>query len=127
MALLEPISPLSSPHSFIILTCLVSERLTILTLFYTISIHINSAPTTYHSNSINRCENLSPLTLSRNSKKKPKYHLDMNKNMNLIHIFFSIYVSFTIFLAQSAPQNAIVSQVPGFNGTLPSKHYAGYS
>ncbi|KAI3667884.1 hypothetical protein L6452_42954 [Arctium lappa] len=80
---------------------------------------------------------LSPLLLSSlaliyfpflflENKKPPKYSLDMNKNINSIHIFFSIYVSFTIFLAQSAPQNAIISQVPGFNGTIPSKHYAGY-
>ncbi|KAI3829883.1 hypothetical protein L1987_04015 [Smallanthus sonchifolius] len=31
-----------------------------------------------------------------------------------------------IFFAHSAPENAIVSQHPGFDGALPSKHYAGY-
>ncbi|KAL7598892.1 hypothetical protein Lser_V15G26920 [Lactuca serriola] len=50
----------------------------------------------------------------------------MIKILESIHLFLLIYLSFTSFLAQSAPQNAIVSQVPGFNGILPSKHYAGY-
>lgn len=29
-------------------------------------------------------------------------------------------------LTQSAPENALISQIPGFTGTLPSKHYSGY-
>ncbi|MFS7903280.1 putative carboxypeptidase C [Helianthus anomalus] len=43
-------------------------------------------------------------------------------------IIFSICITFTFFffLAHSAPENAAVSQIPGFDGTLPSKHYAGY-
>ncbi|XP_076902395.1 serine carboxypeptidase 1-like [Bidens hawaiensis] len=41
-------------------------------------------------------------------------------------IIFLICISHTLFLAHSAPENAAVSQLPGFNGTLPSKHYAGY-
>ncbi|XP_076915996.1 serine carboxypeptidase 1-like [Bidens hawaiensis] len=41
-------------------------------------------------------------------------------------IIFLICMSLTIFLAHSAPENAAVIQIPGFNGTLPSKHYAGY-
>ncbi|KAJ0792423.1 putative carboxypeptidase C [Helianthus annuus] len=44
--------------------------------------------------------------------------------MNII--ILSICISLTIFLAHSAPENAAISQIPGFNGTLPSKHYAGY-
>ncbi|KAK9944566.1 hypothetical protein M0R45_010127 [Rubus argutus] len=27
---------------------------------------------------------------------------------------------------QSAPEAALITQIPGFNGTLPSKHYSGY-
>ncbi|KAI3829879.1 hypothetical protein L1987_04010 [Smallanthus sonchifolius] len=41
-------------------------------------------------------------------------------------IIFSICISLTVFLAHSAPENAAISQIPGFDGTLPSKHYAGY-
>lgn len=28
---------------------------------------------------------------------------------------------------QSAPEAALITQIPGFNGTLPSKHYSGYA
>ncbi|GMH20845.1 hypothetical protein Nepgr_022687 [Nepenthes gracilis] len=38
----------------------------------------------------------------------------------------SIFVSLSLVFSQSAPQTALVTQVPGFNGTLPSKQYAGY-
>uniref|UniRef100_A0A2P2LUU3 Carboxypeptidase n=1 Tax=Rhizophora mucronata TaxID=61149 RepID=A0A2P2LUU3_RHIMU len=31
-----------------------------------------------------------------------------------------------LLLAHSAPESAVVTQIPGFSGTLPSKHYAGY-
>ncbi|KAJ0792416.1 putative carboxypeptidase C [Helianthus annuus] len=43
-------------------------------------------------------------------------------------ITFSICITFTFlfFSAHSAPENAAISQIPGFDGTLPSKHYAGY-
>ncbi|KAI3682567.1 hypothetical protein L1987_82630 [Smallanthus sonchifolius] len=50
----------------------------------------------------------------------------MNKITNSFHLIFSICLSCTIFFAHSAPENAIVSQLPGFDGALPSKHYAGY-
>ncbi|CAH1417948.1 unnamed protein product [Lactuca virosa] len=50
----------------------------------------------------------------------------MIKVMNSIYLFLSIYLSFTNFLAQSAPENAIISSLPGFSGIIPSKHYAGY-
>lgn len=50
----------------------------------------------------------------------------MFKIMNSIHLILLICLSFTILLTQSAPQDAIVTHVPGFDGTLPSKHYAGY-
>lgn len=38
----------------------------------------------------------------------------------LLHIFLCFVPT------QSAPESATVTQIPGFNGTLPSKHYAGY-
>lgn len=38
----------------------------------------------------------------------------------LLHIFLRFVP------IQSAPESAIVTQIPGFSGTLPSKHYAGY-
>lgn len=28
--------------------------------------------------------------------------------------------------AQSAPDDALIAQIPGFSGTFPSKHYSGY-
>ncbi|GLT64798.1 hypothetical protein SLA2020_372680 [Shorea laevis] len=31
-----------------------------------------------------------------------------------------------LFLSQAAPESALVTGVPGFNGSFPSKHYAGY-
>ncbi|KAF7825886.1 serine carboxypeptidase-like 20 [Senna tora] len=40
----------------------------------------------------------------------------------LLHIIFLSYV----FIAHSAPESALVTHLPGFNGTIPSKHYAGY-
>ncbi|MED6157901.1 Serine carboxypeptidase-like 20 [Stylosanthes scabra] len=39
----------------------------------------------------------------------------------LFHVFLQINV-----LTQSAPTESLVNQVPGFDGKLPSKHYAGY-
>ncbi|KAJ8899307.1 hypothetical protein K2173_018281 [Erythroxylum novogranatense] len=32
----------------------------------------------------------------------------------------------SLLLAHSAPETALVTQIPGFSGTLPSKHYGGY-
>ncbi|CAI0559704.1 unnamed protein product [Linum tenue] len=37
-----------------------------------------------------------------------------------------ILLSFAVLVAHSAPQNALVSQLPGYSGSLPSKHYSGY-
>ncbi|KAA8543574.1 hypothetical protein F0562_021680 [Nyssa sinensis] len=42
---------------------------------------------------------------------------------------FQILISYIIFcfvLIHSAPQGALITQLPGFNGTFPSKHYSGY-
>ncbi|OAY32904.1 serine carboxypeptidase-like 20 [Manihot esculenta] len=44
-------------------------------------------------------------------------------------IFYSsvfYLLSSFVFLAYSAPQSALIKQIPGFSGTLPSKHYSGY-
>ncbi|PQM33512.1 serine carboxypeptidase-like 20 [Prunus yedoensis var. nudiflora] len=37
-----------------------------------------------------------------------------------------IYVFLSFLPTQSAPQSALITQIPGFSGTLPSKHYSGY-
>ncbi|KAK7256190.1 hypothetical protein RIF29_29628 [Crotalaria pallida] len=39
-------------------------------------------------------------------------------------VLFIISLSFV--LIHSAPESSLIKQVPGFNGTIPSKHYAGY-
>jgi hypothetical protein len=49
----------------------------------------------------------------------------MNKTVSTVClVLLQIYLS--IVLTISAPETAIVTHVPGFNGTIPSKHYAGY-
>lgn len=40
-------------------------------------------------------------------------------------VFVYIFLSFV--LTQSAPQTALVTEIPGFTGTLLSKHYSGYA
>ncbi|GMI70872.1 serine carboxypeptidase-like 20 [Hibiscus trionum] len=40
-----------------------------------------------------------------------------------IHLF--LFCSLVV-LTQSAPEGALVTQLPGFSGTFPSKHYSGY-
>ncbi|CAL1412332.1 unnamed protein product [Linum trigynum] len=37
-----------------------------------------------------------------------------------------ILLSFAVLVAHSAPENALVTQLPGFSGSFPSKHYSGY-
>lgn len=47
---------------------------------------------------------------------------------NSIFFILSVVTSFLSFvLIQAAPESALVTKVPGFSGTLPSKHYAGYA
>ncbi|GKV35921.1 hypothetical protein SLEP1_g44123 [Rubroshorea leprosula] len=41
-------------------------------------------------------------------------------------LFFSCILYGFLFLCQAAPESALVTQIPGFNGSFPSKHYAGY-
>ncbi|XP_057965173.1 serine carboxypeptidase-like 20 [Malania oleifera] len=43
----------------------------------------------------------------------------------LFHTLLLCFLSSPL-LAKSAPESALLSQLPGFNGTLPSKHYSGY-
>ncbi|XVF21277.1 hypothetical protein REPUB_Repub12eG0076500 [Reevesia pubescens] len=40
-------------------------------------------------------------------------------------VFFCLFFS-SLILTQSAPENALITQLPGFSGTFPSKHYSGY-
>lgn len=39
---------------------------------------------------------------------------------------FIVLAALSFAIVHSAPESAIVTKVPGFDGTLPSKHYAGY-
>ncbi|XP_010466954.1 PREDICTED: serine carboxypeptidase-like 21 isoform X1 [Camelina sativa] len=41
-------------------------------------------------------------------------------------IVASILLSFCFAITESAPESALITKLPGFNGTFPSKHYAGY-
>ncbi|XP_028798113.1 serine carboxypeptidase-like 20 [Neltuma alba] len=45
-------------------------------------------------------------------------------NCFIFSVLFHILLSSV--LTQSAPESALVTQLPGFNGIIPSKHYAGY-
>ncbi|CAH9093983.1 unnamed protein product [Cuscuta europaea] len=42
-------------------------------------------------------------------------------HLTIVGIFLTLFQ-----LIKSAPEGALVTQVPGFSGTFPSKHYAGY-
>lgn len=51
---------------------------------------------------------------------------------SLIITYRVVLVCFTwLFMSlgptQSAPESALITQIPGFSGTIPSKHYSGYS
>ncbi|EFH59863.1 hypothetical protein ARALYDRAFT_480041 [Arabidopsis lyrata subsp. lyrata] len=41
-------------------------------------------------------------------------------------IVASILLSLCFAITESAPKSALITELPGFNGTFPSKHYAGY-
>ncbi|WJX76049.1 Serine carboxypeptidase-like 20 [Trifolium repens] len=43
---------------------------------------------------------------------------------NLYLIF--LHISLTFVLTQSVPRKSLITKLPGFNGSLHSKHYAGY-
>ena len=53
---------------------------------------------------------------------------NFNHNLNLINgLLIVINVVFLFFIvSEAAPQSALISQLPGFSGTFPSKHYSGY-
>jgi hypothetical protein len=38
-----------------------------------------------------------------------------------------VYIFLSFVLTQSAPQTALVTEIPGFTGTLLSKHHSGYA
>ncbi|XP_077226861.1 serine carboxypeptidase 1-like [Tasmannia lanceolata] len=43
----------------------------------------------------------------------------------LCTLFFTLFL--TLFrISKAAPENALITHLPGFSGTLPSKHYSGY-
>ncbi|KAF5201880.1 Serine carboxypeptidase [Thalictrum thalictroides] len=45
-------------------------------------------------------------------------------NLFLLLVFFGLS-SFLLF-SEAAPENTLIKNLPGFNGTFPSKHYSGY-
>lgn len=50
------------------------------------------------------------------------YHYYLNHILiPILMVFFLCFI-----MTESAPQSSIVTQLPGFNGTFPSKHYSGY-
>ncbi|CAL0304580.1 unnamed protein product [Lupinus luteus] len=50
----------------------------------------------------------------------------MANTNTMVYFLVLLQISLSIVLTQSAPESSLVTQLPGFNGTLPSKHYAGY-
>ncbi|CAL0328184.1 unnamed protein product [Lupinus luteus] len=45
----------------------------------------------------------------------------------MVNFFLALLsISLSFVLTQSAPESSLITNLPGFNGTLPSKHYAGY-
>ncbi|KAE9617952.1 putative carboxypeptidase C [Lupinus albus] len=49
-----------------------------------------------------------------------------NTNTCLYLFLILLSISLNFVLTQSAPENSLITELPGFNGTFPSKHYAGY-
>ncbi|CAL0302829.1 unnamed protein product [Lupinus luteus] len=49
-----------------------------------------------------------------------------NTNTFLYLCLILLSISLNFVLTQSAPESSLIIQLPGFNGTFPSKHYAGY-
>ncbi|XP_010678976.2 serine carboxypeptidase-like 20 [Beta vulgaris subsp. vulgaris] len=49
-------------------------------------------------------------------------------NLNLIKapLMLMVVFLFCFIFTESAPQSSLVTQLPGFTGTFPSKHYSGY-
>ncbi|KAK9756278.1 hypothetical protein RND81_01G086400 [Saponaria officinalis] len=51
-----------------------------------------------------------------------KSHLSITGPLILVLVVLSL----CLVLSESAPKSALVTQLPGFNGIFPSKHYSGY-
>lgn len=51
----------------------------------------------------------------------------MGKGRLIMYKILACYtlLSFSV-LTHSAPETALIAQIPGFSGNLPSKHYSGY-
>ncbi|XAR60886.1 Carboxypeptidase C [Bertholletia excelsa] len=49
-----------------------------------------------------------------------------NTRITRLSLTVLIYTVLSLTLTESAPEGALVTQLPGFNGTFPSKHYSGY-
>ncbi|KAJ4730347.1 Carboxypeptidase [Melia azedarach] len=49
----------------------------------------------------------------------------MAKTSLVLYKILVYYLSF-VALTYSAPETALITQIPGFSGTFPSKHYSGY-
>ncbi|XP_050208295.1 serine carboxypeptidase-like 20 [Mercurialis annua] len=45
---------------------------------------------------------------------------------NELQFIWAIIAGFLILSIESAPKDALITQLPGFNGTFPSNHYGGY-
>lgn len=52
-------------------------------------------------------------------------NMSNTKIPHLLHAAL-IYVILSFKFTESVPEGALVSQIPGFNGTFPSEHYSGY-
>ncbi|CAN4101160.1 unnamed protein product [Withania somnifera] len=48
------------------------------------------------------------------------------KNICLNYTILLSFLAFLFLVTEGAPQSALVTQLPGFNGNFQSKHYAGY-
>ncbi|XP_016504046.1 serine carboxypeptidase-like 20 [Nicotiana tabacum] len=50
------------------------------------------------------------------------------KNSYFLHynILLLSFLAFSFLVIEGVPENALITQIPGFNGTFQSKHYAGY-
>jgi len=52
----------------------------------------------------------------------------INADMIILKFICSITLALllTVSTVRAAPKKSVISSLPGFVGTLPSKHYAGY-
>ncbi|EEF35107.1 serine carboxypeptidase-like 20 [Ricinus communis] len=52
--------------------------------------------------------------------------MDKPKTTSLILCCIACFLFSFVLITHSAPQDALVIEIPGFSGALPSKHYSGY-